>query len=145
MATSGDMIIKVNTAEILKLEKDGENIILDPKAENAIVRLLEIQREVDGAVEYLKGEIERQALEYNPNFAGLKGAKIKIYYSAVGAKYKNTGDLMAHRKKFWTQKKTWQLNTKAVDEYLMKHKKLPKGIAKVARKKTIRISEVEND
>ena len=46
MATSGDMIVKVNAGEILKLEKDGEGIIFDPKAEDAIVRLLEIQREV---------------------------------------------------------------------------------------------------
>ena len=54
MATSGDMIVKVNAGELLKLEKDGEGIIFDPKAEDAIVRLLEIQREVDGAIEYLK-------------------------------------------------------------------------------------------
>ena len=52
MATSGDMIVKVNAGEILKLEKNGEGIIFDPKAEDAIVRLLEIQREVDGAIEY---------------------------------------------------------------------------------------------
>ena len=59
MATSGDMIVKVNAGEILKLEKDGEGIIFDQKAEEAIVRLLEIQKEVDGAIEYLKSEIER--------------------------------------------------------------------------------------
>ena len=145
MATSGDMIVKVNAGEILKLEKDGESIIFDPKAEGAIVRLLEIQREVDGAVEYLKGEIERQALEFNPNFTGLKGSKIKINYSASGAKYKDTGEVKFHREKFWTKKVTWSLNSKAVDEYKQKFYTLPKGIAEVNRKKTIRISEVKNE
>ena len=104
MATSGDMIVKVNAGELLKLEKDGEGIIFDPKAEDAIVRLLEIQREVDGAIEYLKSEIERQALEFNPNFTGLKGSKIKINYSASGAKYRDTGEVKFHREKFWTKK-----------------------------------------
>ena len=145
MANSGDMIIKVNAGEILRLEKDGEGIIFDPKAEDAIVRLLEVQREVDGAVEYLKGEIERQALEFSPNFTGLKGRKIKINYSASGPKYKDIGGVKYHREKFWAKKVTWSLNSKAIDEYKEKFYALPKGIAEVNRKKTIRISEVKND
>ena len=147
MANSGDMIVKVNAGEILKLEKNGESIIFDSKAENAIVRLLEIQKEVNGAIEYLKSEIERQALEFNPNFTGLKGSKIKINYSASGAKYKDVseGELKSHRKAFWSKKIVWSLNSKAIDEYRAKFYKMPRGIAEAHRKKTIRISEVEND
>lgn len=145
MAASGDMIVKVNSAEILRLEKDGEGIIFDPKAEDAIVRLLEIKNEVDGAIEYLKSEIERQALEFNPNFTGLKGEKIKINYSASGAKYKETGDIKFHRDAFWTKKTVWSLDSKAIDEYKAKFYKLPKGVQEVHRKKSIRISEVKND
>lgn len=144
MANSGDMIVKVNAGELLKLEKDGENIIFSPKAEDAIARLLEIQKEVDGAVEYLKSEIERQALEFNPNFASLKGNKIKISYSASGAKYKDTGDVKFHREKFWSKKTVWSLDSKAIEDYRAKYYKLPKGIAEVHRKKTIRISEVQD-
>lgn len=145
MAASGDMIVKVNSAEILRLEKDGEGIIFDPKAEDAIVRLLEIKNEVDGAIEYLKSEIERQALEFNPNFTGLKGAKIKINYSASGAKYKDTGEVKFHKGSFWTKKTVWSLDSKAIDEYKAKFYKLPKGVQEIHRKKTIRVSEVKND
>lgn len=144
MATSGDMIVKINAGEILKLEKDGEGIIFDSKAEDAIVRLLEIQKEVDGAIEYLKSEIERQALEFNPNFTGLKGEKIKINYSASGAKYKDIGGVKFHREKFWSKKTVWSLDSKAIDEYKAKFYKLPKGVQEIRRKKTIRISEVQN-
>ena len=144
MATSGDMIVKVNAGELLRLEKDGEGIMFDPKAEDAIARLLEIKNEVDGAVEYLKSEIERQALEFNPNFTGLKGSKIKINYSAAGSRYKDTGEIKFHREKFWTKKIVWSLNSKAIEDYKAKYRKLPKGIAEVNRKKTIRISEVQN-
>lgn len=144
MANSGDMIVKINSGEILKLEKNGEGIVLDSKAEDAIVRLLEIQREVDGAIEYLKSEIERQAVAYNPNFSGLKGEKIKITYSASGAKFKDTGTVRNHSKAFWTKKVTWSLDSKAIEEYRSKWYALPAGVAEVKRKKTIRISEVNN-
>lgn len=144
MANSGDMIVKINSAEILKLEKSGENIIFDPKAEDAIDRLLEMRRELNGAIEYLESEIERQALEFNPNFTGLKGSKIKINYSASGAKFKDTGGAKIHRGKFWKKKVVWSLDSKAIEEYRNKNYKLPKGIAEVARRKTIRISEVNN-
>ena len=36
MARSGDVIIKINTADILKLEKDGETILFNQGAEEAI-------------------------------------------------------------------------------------------------------------
>ena len=144
MTTDSDMIVKINSAEILKLEKDGEKIVLDPKAEDAIVRLLEIQHEVDGAIEYLKDEIERQALEFNPHFTSLKGEKIKINYSASGAKYKDVGGVKFHREKYWTKKTVWSLNSKAIDDYKAKFYKLPVGVKEIHRKKSIRISEVQN-
>ena len=145
MASSGDMIIKVNAAELLQLEKDGTGVVFNPKAEDAIVRLLEIQTEVNGAIEYLKSEIERQALTFNPNFVGLKGSKIKINYSASGAKFKDVGGVKFHREPYWKKKIVWTLDSKAVEEYRNKNYRLPKGIAEIKRKKTIRISEVNHD
>ena len=144
MATSGDMIVKINSAEILTLEKDGEAIIFNPKAEDAIVKLLEMKRELDGTIEYLKSAIERQALEFNPNFTSLKGSKIKINYSASGAKFKDVGGVKYRREKYWKKKVVWSIDSKAVEEFRSKNYRLPKGIAEVGRKKTIRISEVNN-
>lgn len=144
MAISGDMIVKINSAEILTLEKEGEGIIFNPKAEDAIVKLLEMKRDLDGAIEYLEREIERQALKFNSNFTGLKGSKIKINYSASGAKFKDIGEVRLHREPYWKKKVVWSLDSKAIEEYRNKNYKLPKGIAEVARRKTIRISEVNN-
>ena len=145
MANSGDMIIKVNAAELLQLEKDGAGLVFNPKAEDAIVRLLEIQREIDGAIDYLKAEIERQAVAFNPNFTGLKGSKIRVNYSASGPKFRDTGDIKFRREKFWQKKTVWSLNTKAIEDYKAQNYRLPKGIAEIKRKKTIRISEVDHD
>lgn len=143
MATN-DLVVRINPAEILQAQTDGKTIIFDPKAEDAIVRLLEIQREVDGAIDYLKSEIERQALEYNENFTSVKGDKIKVNYSMSGAKYKEKGSCGKHRTKFWTKKTTWSIDSAAVDAFKAKRYCLPVGIVEVARKRTIRISEVKN-
>jgi len=143
MATN-DLVVRVNPAEIVQLQQDGKSIVFNPNAENAIARLLEIQREVGDAVEWLKSEIERQALEYNPNFTSVKGDQIKVNYSAAGAKFKDDGTCGKRTSKFWKKKITWSLDSKAIDEYKAKRYALPKGIVELSREKTIRISEVKN-
>lgn len=139
---SNELVVRINPAEIVTLQDDAKTIVMNPKAEDAISRLLELQREVDGAVDFVKAEIERQALEFNENFTSVKGDKIKVNYSAAGAKYK--GSAKSHNKKFWTRKITWAINAKAVDEWRAKNYRLPTGIEEVTRKKTIRISEVSH-
>lgn len=139
---SNELVVRINPAEIVTLQKDAKTIVMDPKAEDAIKRLLDLQREVDGAVDFVKAEIERQALDFNPNFTSVKGDKVKVNYSAAGAKYK--GSAKSHNKKFWTKKISWSINAKAVDEFRLKNYRLPTGIEAVTRTKTIRISEVGN-
>ena len=140
MKSKNELVVRVNTAELLSTENDGKDIVMNPDAEDAIIKLLSIQRQVNDAVDQLKAEIERRVLAYNPNFTSVKGSKVKINYQAAGAKYK--GETKNHCPKYWTKKVTWAINSKAVDEYYAKYYRLPAGIKAVERKKTIRISEV---
>lgn len=144
---NNELIVKINPTEIFQAQNEGKDFIVNPDAENAIIRLLEIQSEVNDAVELLKSEIERQALEFNPNFSAIKGEKIKINYSAAGAKYKDNGEVKFHSSKFWKKKTTWTPDSKAIDAHRAKYYRLPVGITEVDRKKTIRItvSEVVNE
>lgn len=140
---NSELVVKINLAEIFYAQKEGKDFIVNPNAESAIVRLLNIQTEVNKAVELLKGEIERQALEFNPNFSAIKGEKVKINYSAAGAKYKDNGTAKFHSSKFWKKKVTWTPDSKAIDTYRAKSYRLPAGITEVDRKKTIRITVSE--
>lgn len=137
------LVVKINPAEIFQAQKEGKDFIVNPNAESAIVRLLNIQTEVNKAVELLKEEIERQALEFNPDFSAIKGEKVKINYSAAGAKYKDNGGAKFHSSKFWKKKITWSLDSKAIDAHRAKYYRLPVGISEVERKKTIRITVSE--
>lgn len=137
---SNSLVVKINPAEIATLQQDGKSIVFNPKAEEAIIRLLEIQKEVDGAIDWLKSEIERQALEFNPNFSAIKGERLKVNYSASEAKYKDNGGAKFHSSKFWKKKIAWSLDSKAIDAHRAKYYRLPAGITEVERKKTIRIT-----
>lgn len=140
---NSELVVKINPAEIFQAQKEGKDFIVNPDAESAIVRLLNIQTEVNKAVELLKEEIERQALEFNPDFSAIKGEKVKINYSAAGAKYKDNGGAKFHSSKFWKKKITWSLDSKAIDAHRAKYYRLPAGITEVDRKKTIRITVSE--
>lgn len=140
---SNSLVVKINPAEIATLQQDGKSIVFNPNAEDAIIRLLEIQKEVDGAIEWLKSEIERQALEFNPNFSAIKGERLKVNYSASGAKYKDNGGAKFHSSKFWKKKITWMPDSKAIDAYRAKYYRLPVGISEVSRNKTIRLTVSE--
>lgn len=139
---NNEIVVRVNPVELVQLQHDSGELVFNPAAEDALIKLLEIQKAVDGAVEAAKAEIERTALKFNENFSSIRGNKIKVNYSAAGAKYKDAGTAKNHRGKFWTKKTTWGLNTKAIDEYRAKNYSLPTGIVEVARRKTIRFSEV---
>ena len=145
MSKDNVLTVSINPETLVKVSEDSREIVINPNAEKALLKLLAIQREVNGAVEAVKSEIERRALDFNPNFRVIKGERIKVTYSASGAKYKATGEALRHAPKYWTRKVTWSLNTKALDEHLAKRGNLPNGISPVERKKTIRISEVVPD
>ena len=55
---NNELIVKINPTEIFQAQNEGKDFIVNPNAENAIIRLLEIQSEVNDAVELLKSEIE---------------------------------------------------------------------------------------
>ncbi len=142
--TNNSIKIEINPDEILKTIKESGDIVFNPEAEDSILRLLEVKSDLDQAIDQVKEAIEKQALAYDKNFASLKGSKLKVNYSAAGAKYKATGEARRHSKDLWTKKVSWSINSKAVDKYMKQHSNLPSGIVAVERKKTIRISEVNN-
>lgn len=82
-----DKIITVDLDDLGKLVHDGENIVLNPEAEEALLKLLALQQRVNDAVEAAKVRIESKALEYNPNFTSVRADRLKVGYQAFGGKY----------------------------------------------------------
>src|SRR3990167_227196 len=77
--------IDIDQLEELKVQAD--QIFLTAAGEKVLVKLLEIQTQVETAIEEAKKKLETAALKVNPNFSSIQADKIKVYYRAYGAKY----------------------------------------------------------
>ncbi len=132
--------VVINLGELVKAKEEGSMLVFNPSAENGIIKLLDMHKRVSEAIAFVTSEIERQGLEYNPNFTSVVGDIIKANYSAAGAIYKEDPENKPkHRKApFWTKKVTYGIDSKEVSKYEMKHRgRLPVGITKPLRNKKI--------
>jgi hypothetical protein len=133
----------MTTIDLEKLEElkvKADDIFLTPQGENVLVKLLEIQEQVEKAIIEAKLRLEATALKANPNFSSIQGNKIKVYYRAFGAKYYiDEKNLHMAPKELYTaeEKIVYKIDTKLVDKWIDDHGGLPTGINEVERKKAI--------
>ncbi len=78
------------TVDLTKLEvyqEDAENIVVDQKAEESIVKLYELRDKIDAAIKTAKEKIKVAALAYNKDFKSITSNKLRIMHRAYGARY----------------------------------------------------------
>lgn len=121
----------------------SDEIFLSPKGEKTLLKLLEIQEQVEKAIDEAKAKLEAAALKANPNFSSIQANAIKVYYRAFGSKYyiDNEQLHLAPKELYTTEEKiTYKIDTKAVEKWVDQHGGMPTGIVEVERKKAITIS-----
>jgi hypothetical protein len=133
-------IIKVNPEDIKILATEGEKFIFKPKAEEALIKLLELQKFIDDAVEDVKNKIAQAGQEVNPNFKGVIGDRVRCIYRAYGGKYKydftKRGDCLP----FLKEKTTYTVDADKVEDYIKEVGELPMGILEADRDNKLSIS-----
>ena len=137
------MKITVDLDKLKQLTAEGENILVKPEAENALVQLLDLQQKIEEAIETAKLNIEKKALELNPNFQSVQSDRIKVYYRAYGAKYYIDESQMhlAPRELYEVEEKVaYKIDANKVEKWIKEHDAMPAGINEVERKKSISIS-----
>lgn len=141
-------LITLDTDRISQLFAKSTNAGIDPEAEQALLEVLDLKEKLDAFLGTLEKEIEKKALEAEGEYwSGSKGDKIKIEYRAYGAIYSpaetidKVGDDFKTAK-FVPEHTDYSLNTKAIEEYVLKHKDLPNGIKENDRKKRVSIKKI---
>jgi hypothetical protein len=133
-------IIKVNPEDIKILATEGEKFIFKPKSEEALIKLLELQKFIDDAVEDVKNKIAQAGQEVNPNFKGVIGDRVRCIYRAYGGKYKydftKRGDCLP----FLKEKTTYTVDADKVEDYIKEVGELPMGILEADRDNKLSIS-----
>jgi hypothetical protein len=138
------MLIKIDTDQLPVLAEEGGKLVFDVKAEDAIVKLLELEALVAQAKEAVKQRIEAEALKHNPNFTSVQGDRVKVGYRAYGGKYTideaRIGELP---EELYKTRVVYTPDTKAVDAWAQEKGALPLGIVTRPRAKQISIKLLE--
>lgn len=134
--------LTIKYTDLQALVEEGKNITVTPKAENALVALLELQDKVADAISQAKKVIEEKALELNPNFASVRSDKVRVYYRANGPKFSvDESKVQFLPKDTYKMKVTYSPESKILDKYAKDHDGLlPDGIIVRERTKSLSIS-----
>lgn len=137
---SGFITIRTNPEKILQLAEDGKKLLLDPRAEQAIVELLEYQEKVNEAVDQVKEFLKVSGEAMLPNFKGVEAGSVRVMCREYGSKYKFQGGVKADSA-FVLTKEVSSIDSKAVDDYFKATEELPVGIeANHERSKSLSIT-----
>lgn len=133
------MNIDIEFLDKIKLEAD--RIFLEPEGEETLVKLLEIQTQVEQAIDAAKVKLADAALKLNPNFSSIQGDKVKVYYRAYGSRYKIDESLIDQIPiELYTKKLVYTPVAEAIEEWTKQHEGMPIGIIEPERSKSLSFS-----
>lgn len=81
------LIVKIDGSHLPILVQEGQKLVMTPKAETAILKLLELEDRVAAAKKIVAEVIKTEALKINPNFTGVQADNIRALYRSYGQKY----------------------------------------------------------
>lgn len=137
---------QIDIEKIQQLKLDADKIFLTSDGENALVQILEIEKQIEAVKEEVKSKLAEAALKLNPNFSSIQGDKVKVYYREYGAKYyvdETQATLIPEG--LAEQKISYSVNSKAVEEWVERNGHMPTGIKEVERQKSISFSLKNNE
>ena len=134
-----ELTIKYQDLDLLV--KGAGMITMNPTGEQILIQLMELKDKVDSAIIKAKSVIQNAITEIDPDLTSISSDNLKIMYRVYGMKYgldQNCIEFLDP--KFYTEKKTYSLNSGEVDKYIRENGTVPNGITLNDRSKTVSIS-----
>jgi len=136
--------ITVDLDELKQLVQDSGQIFLKADGEQALLRLLELQELINGAVDQARSTLEEEALRLNPNFTCIKADNLSVHYRCFGPKYELVEQLLPELEpSLYITRSSCSVNTKAVEAILKTTGELPRGVIERERSKRITFATKE--
>ena len=130
--------MKIDIEKIPDLVANADAIFLSADGERHLLALLDIRDQVEAAIDAAKAMLETKAGEINPDFSSIQGDAIKVSYRYFGAKYYLDDSLVDQvDRELYKVSKRYNVDSKAVENWIETHKGMPVGINEVERKKQI--------
>jgi len=132
--------VTIDIDQLSDLVATADGIFLSAKAEKTLLKLLEIQKQVEDAIDGAKKKLEETALKINPNFQSIQADNVKVYYRAFGSRYfieeENLSQVPAemYEKKVITK---YSANAKEIEKFVKEKGGLPFGVKEAEREKQL--------
>lgn len=133
--------MNIEIEKLQQLVTDSDKIFLSSEGEEVLVQILNIQKQVEHALETAKQMLEKKALEINPNFSSIQADKVKVYYRSYGARYRideNYLDKVPSR--LYKTSIRYDVIAEEVEKFADEKGGLPMGINEVERPKSLSFS-----
>lgn len=134
-----NMKIIFDTNKINALVLKGQDMLIDPKAEQYLIDFLDGYDRYQEALDLLKKEIIKRGKEMFPDFHAVKGDKIRMYTKKL-ERYTAEKTPKTAIKEFCKEISFLKLDQAKVEEYVAREKKLPEGIFEKEETETLIIS-----
>ena len=121
--------------EISRLAIEAGKLVFKKEAEEELIKLLEIKKKIDEAVEKVKEQIKQAGESILPNFKGVEGRMVKAVYSYHGAKYEIQDPQKAQG--FYRIVVYEKPDTETIDNYVKEYGELPEGVVAKEREKSL--------
>ncbi len=133
--------MQINIESLDKLATDADKIFLTPDGEAVLIQLLDIQKQVEDAIDAAKKKLEETALKINPNFSSIQSDKIKVYYRSYGSRYRIDESFLDQiPTELYEVKTSYSPKAKEIEEWTKTHQGMPIGIAEPDRPKSLTFS-----
>jgi hypothetical protein len=140
------MQITIDMEDLNELVAQADEIFLNPKAERVLLKLIDLRGQIETAIDQAKVSLEAAALKANPNFKSIRSEKIKVFYRSYGSRFSIDEAQIANvpQELYTTEvKRTYAVETDAVEKYLETHKGLPLGLIEKDRPKKLAFDKRE--
>ena len=132
--------MNIDIDQLSELVATADGIFLSARAEKTLLKLLEIQKQVEDAIIEAKKKLEETALKINPNLQSIQADKVKVWYRAYGSRYLiDESNLQNVPLEMYETKVVTKYSVKAkeVEKFANEKGNLPLGIREVERQKQL--------
>lgn len=128
------MEITIKPELIKELSVEGGKLLLKSKAEEELMKLLNMKDMIEEAIEEVKKSITESGKKISPDFKGFMGNTVKGYLKKTGFKYEVINE------EFLKETVRTFPDTEKIEDYKKEKGKLPDGVTESERKEILVLS-----
>lgn len=137
--------VTINPRAIIDIAEKAGDFVFTPEAEMELVKLLKMQKLIEGLVEQVKDQIAEAGLSIDEDFKGVIGEKVRTVYRKYGSKYGYERGKEEELGEFLKEVSYNKIDSGKIEKYLEATGELPEGVFTKDRTKQLSITVTDDN